>query len=502
MWSTTVAGQFNVVTDIDSALGQSSHIVSMIESDTIYAMGQFADSSRTDFGVFIAKYNLSGEYLGKVNVIDLLNTEPINLVKRLPMRIGAYKYFYQFFRFNPGGQYYDHNLVILDVRTGRILKEITLDYAPDLGHFADNFLSDDGIISCVFNYTLIDSAPKSKLNIVLLDTNLISLDTIPLYLDSLHFAYKIVQNQRRNFDIIGEKRLGRNKNGRGSDSIYVFHLEVDSFGDILDYSHFAVGRKFGFFLIESFTVVRIKENDWMLSADYLKPISNGNSSFPYPHVLRFKRSLRNMEWVLPVIDSNEVDHPYTFTNHSIIASDTSGMISVGELRYQGGGSYAWVFKVSTDGRLLWSKGYIPSGQTDDDIIGAPTFEHIHPHPDGGYVISGSYRDSRWTPFRSRSWLVHIDEDGCVTPGCGTIVHTVYESVPKEEVAVYPNPTSDILNIKTTLSGYHARIFNSSGVLLSFQVINNSVDVSSLPGGVYFVEIAQGDKTYIRKFLKT
>lgn len=75
-----------------------------------------------------------------------------------------------------------------------------------------------------------------------------------------------------------------------------------------------------------------------------------------------------------------------------------------------------------------------------------------------------------------------------------------------EFNIYPNPTQDILNIKSkNLNNYSLNIFGLNGQLhqnlndISSQI--KQLDVSTLPAGVYFLQIQVGGQQKIQKFIK-
>lgn len=73
------------------------------------------------------------------------------------------------------------------------------------------------------------------------------------------------------------------------------------------------------------------------------------------------------------------------------------------------------------------------------------------------------------------------------------------------ISIYPNPARDILNFTTTdnTSINNVSILDISGkvVLNSNNFNNNSVDISKLQSGVYFVKFSSDDKSIVKKFIK-
>ena len=71
--------------------------------------------------------------------------------------------------------------------------------------------------------------------------------------------------------------------------------------------------------------------------------------------------------------------------------------------------------------------------------------------------------------------------------------------PQETLGIYPNPTSDLLNIATESPvNYFISELGGKQVLSGF---GQSVDVSSLSSGIYFLSFAKQNQGYTQKFVK-
>ena len=70
-------------------------------------------------------------------------------------------------------------------------------------------------------------------------------------------------------------------------------------------------------------------------------------------------------------------------------------------------------------------------------------------------------------------------------------------------SLYPNPTENTLFFSTDINGSPVNIFSQLGSLISQQNVdsNNSVDVSKLETGIYFITINKDGKEITKKFLK-
>jgi hypothetical protein len=71
-----------------------------------------------------------------------------------------------------------------------------------------------------------------------------------------------------------------------------------------------------------------------------------------------------------------------------------------------------------------------------------------------------------------------------------------------EVNVYPNPVRDILYLESDENWSKAEIYDISGrILRSVSLFSQSIDVSGLDSGTYFMRMKDGEKVGVVKFVK-
>ena len=120
-------------------------------------------------------------------------------------------------------------------------------------------------------------------------------------------------------------------------------------------------------------------------------------------------------------------------------------------------------------------------------------------PDGGGVTSVFVSD--------------IDRDGDpdVLASCIEDRITWYENVDisfieqtsQEKFSVYPVPTTGVLNIQSINPVGQIKIYNKLGQLVAGNINKNTINISGLSQGVYFIEITDNEgNTAIKKVLKT
>jgi hypothetical protein len=89
--------------------------------------------------------------------------------------------------------------------------------------------------------------------------------------------------------------------------------------------------------------------------------------------------------------------------------------------------------------------------------------------------------------------------------CQVFAVGVKETLPIKELSIYPNPVASILNIsdeQNELQNSTVEITNSLGQNVVKVLFNNSIDVSSIQTGCYFITISTQDQKVLRfKFIK-
>tara|TARA_R110002049_G_scaffold268752_1_gene445537 strand:+ start:71272 stop:72252 length:981 start_codon:yes stop_codon:yes gene_type:complete len=110
------------------------------------------------------------------------------------------------------------------------------------------------------------------------------------------------------------------------------------------------------------------------------------------------------------------------------------------------------------------------------------------------------------------WFVPVGQGGeyKVEVNVATDKITIYDSeslgvatnLMEEKIAIYPNPVANTLSFDTALKVTNVSIFSTLGSSISEQkVMNNSIDVSNLKSGVYFVVFEKDGVKTTSRFVK-
>ena len=186
----------------------------------------------------------------------------------------------------------------------------------------------------------------------------------------------------------------------------------------------------------------------------------------------------------------------------IKVSDGSGYVAIADdLHYSGidGDSisyHGWMGKIDDNGNLLWARTY--TGVDSDD--NRQLLYDVKEASDGGFVAVGFSRDYTADTLQQQAWIIKTDEYGCIVPGCN-ITSTEDPETSQISLSLYPNPSSDILNVWYASVDFNPRqppqfqVTDMQGrVWREFRADTNNVtlmlSVRDLPVGTYFLTCSE------------
>jgi hypothetical protein len=132
----------------------------------------------------------------------------------------------------------------------------------------------------------------------------------------------------------------------------------------------------------------------------------------------------------------------------------------------------------------------------------------------GGLINGATNYSYVAPQSGNYSVVATDENGCeVEAVINNVIASSQSAISNWQMTIFPNPATDKIEIRNFIPGseFSIAIYNTLGEVVSLptaipiaigsQLPTSSIDVSSLPSGIYYLEIITGEKHYISKFAK-
>jgi hypothetical protein len=155
-----------------------------------------------------------------------------------------------------------------------------------------------------------------------------------------------------------------------------------------------------------------------------------------------------------------------------------------------------IAKISSEGDSLWMRSYAFENGYECQL------RDIIPTSDGGFIGVGQTKASPGFST-SDTWVLKVDEHGCLVPGCHLVNVPEYGKLPVLRIG--PNPASNQLNVyippgidvqQSFLTIYDVQGKCLKSVALSSNDLTLMLDISNLSNGNYFVYVqgAEGRRT--------
>ncbi len=181
---------------------------------------------------------------------------------------------------------------------------------------------------------------------------------------------------------------------------------------------------------------------------------------------------------------------------------TCGLYAVSD--FYGDPSYymaSWLTKLGKKGQVLWSR--------NDTLSYDPIFFHTDPYlsgvvalPSGSIIAAGNYIDTD-PSFRSQGWVIKVDKDGCIIPGCNPTTSSTNIAALVEDFSIYPNPTTSQITIEGQ-GDFEVQVYDAKGQLIFAPKMihqGGQIALDHYPAGMYFVKIHQDHKILTKKVIK-
>jgi hypothetical protein len=165
-----------------------------------------------------------------------------------------------------------------------------------------------------------------------------------------------------------------------------------------------------------------------------------------------------------------------------------------------------LLKINKDKNIEWKRHYrIRNGYDNGWLWDIKSFQGK------GYVIGAqSFEGLAYEKFKEpyyMPWLLRVDDDGCLIPGCGTVSTKDQKSKDKAQILVYPNPASNYIVILHPGSDKtHYQVVSADGKLMDefYSLIEGEqiiVPVNSFRCGRYFVKAESKSGISSQSFIK-
>ena len=183
---------------------------------------------------------------------------------------------------------------------------------------------------------------------------------------------------------------------------------------------------------------------------------------------------------------NEIAKPIELIDGSIVQGGIAGDVH--------SNSFGWLTKLDSSGNLLWEHYY--SFDSDSSWNG---FYDIQQVWDGGFIMSGTTDALYGSAQNQDAWLVRVDSNGCLVPGCFTAVPPI-EVEPTLSWNIFPNPaaseTEIAYNLPPQMRNAVLQVININGQVMKQITLSNrehllTLSINDIPTGIYLVRLQTG-----------
>ena len=160
----------------------------------------------------------------------------------------------------------------------------------------------------------------------------------------------------------------------------------------------------------------------------------------------------------------------------------------------------FVQRTSGNGVRLWRRTYKPS-YPDQTVLNGSFHDAIEISQNSFLVLGTRHHDTS-THSRSDLWLVKLDGDGCIVPGCNSVGIAEQATNLLDAISLYPNPAREQVTIQLDLpasiggTALQLSVVGSDGRLVVQEQVASgtralSLSVATLSSGLYHVHITNG-----------
>ncbi|QNL22036.1 T9SS type A sorting domain-containing protein [Hyphobacterium sp. CCMP332] len=309
------------------------------------------------------------------------------------------------------------------------------------------------------------------------------------------YRYGNNQSQDEGYSIINDGPnsilIGGDKQFPGG-SLYSWVLQCDYSGQILN-EYLSSSNN----IIGAQELIRTKDG----GIAYIS--SKFDGGFGYKIYAQKIDSFFNLQWTY------ESNAPFSSETYGYTIDElSSGDLIIGGEKYGNlfepdtNGYYGFLQRLSlSNGDSTWERSY---GLLNNGILNEfDAFFDTHIDDDKIYAIGEVTNPFSPNPPQQELWLVSVDTNGCPHPTCIVGLEEIREF---ENLKVYPNPTSNNLNVQidTYNEDLLFSLYDIQGSLQFQQILKSdisTISLSKVPKGLYIFEIRNGKQMDRGKILK-
>jgi len=502
---------FNILPNV-GALENKSHFLAVIsDSKYIYTLGNilsFQDSNRRNQVVDIQTnvFNFDGSLI-RSSILEDLNIPKPYIGANPPLfKINDSIYNYFILLNTTPLNWADYELISINFRSGKIVNHQRVprpfpgDY--DMSNFTNtSFIN--GKLNIVFN-TYLNMKRENFIYEFNEDLSINKISKLPNFSDRMT-VFWLSKDSLNNIELVGD--FNELKKNEPTGKINLFYIKLDSNLNVIKRKDVLGAFNIGIGTGETYSIIRNDDRSFIISAsDWFE---NVNGFYGIPYTLKLSPEFDTLIWMTRMGEYFEdKERLRTWINYSAKLKDNSGYVTCGDIfdqRVDSTSDFGIIYKVSNNGDSLWLKKYLPLSW-ESARCGGMSFYQIHSTEYNSLVVCGYVVDLN--ERSTKSWLLHLDSDGCLIPKCNETVHTEnIDSVSR--FSIYPNPlVGNTLNIQCNSGSkndkYQLKLLSLDGKLIKETNFNSQEGLQimldmplDIPNGPYLLHFS--NKLYSKSY---
>jgi len=481
---------FNLIPDIGAIKGQC--VFGSIECDSqfIYIIGdevvsQDSNGRNKKVKPHLTKFDYQGNLIHSNIISEADFSKPYKYENYPLFKRNDSIYFYNIFNWDDTTlQYLKNYIVAINMRTGKILKKVKVDQ-PVNGDiiFITNAEMDPYSNNLIYSFRHVYSSQYTTDNyIYTYNDNLEQLSRIKVKNIQRPITIRYIKFKDGVYHLIGDDF--ELKNNKLTDKGWLIYLKVDTLGNVLRDNRLVTSGNIYTNGGYSYTIIEDGNGGYYIGTNDNIDVQNAKL---IPYVFHVSSELDTVYWRTSFQNSLYLKYGnISFINKMAILKDRSGMVVCGSVFTQPivEPDYGILFKCALNGDSLWTRQIQPLGW-DSTRAWWMHIESIATTPFNSLVACGRIGDGQ--DQVTRGWLLHLDSEGCLVPGCDKVVDTKdIHSGNGKAFEIYPNPiVSNHLYLLSRIgdqSKVILELFDLSGKILHTSHFNPQQGVQ------YFMEL--------------
>lgn len=518
LWQ-SVQGQlsyFNILPDIGAIHQQSRFKSITCDSEYIYVLGDLiteldSNGNNKTLDLFMAKFDYQGNLISKKYIKDSsvirlysVNNQPLH-------KLNDSIYYHLIYSVeNTNARYADCRMLKLNLKSQKVLENVKL---PNPRPEGDGIISytqttiENGELVLVYQ-TQVASISYNYIYIFDLDLNLNKIWELPRFLDQFDTYRWIDRDEHGSFNLIGEGKeiSGSIFTGRANN----FLLRLDSTmkqiykKDLILNGNYFIGSG------QTFTIHKTKENKFIFCTNKTYPTISKN--FTFPTGIKINSNFDSIYFITNLSEFDTIMNNavyYTTYIANLPLKDEyiiSSALLINNKKLNNNGV---LFKINSNGDSILTKKFQPLSW-DSTRAKWMLFNQVISTPYNSLIVAAHVSDA--SDNYVKGWLLHVDADGCLVPGCNDKVNTMDQKMEvKTAFKIYHNPNNPkmvyILSEVETSDNYELRLLDIQGhpikstTLRPYKGMQYILELEqSLQSGTYVVQILGHDTEVSEKIM--